>query len=70
MTLGTLDPTSWRRDRSGVFYSQQNDAARLVKGRTGRRVTSWILYIRGKYVDSWPTLAEAKLRAALRRDAP
>lgn len=58
-----LDPTWWRRDHSGEFYSQQNDAARLVKSRTGRKVTSWILYINGECCGQWPTLAEAKLRA-------
>jgi hypothetical protein len=58
-----LDPTWWRRDRSGEFYSQQNDSARLVKVRGGRKVTGWALYINGKIRGQWPTLEEAKLRA-------
>lgn len=58
-----LDPTWWRRHSSGEFYEQQNDAARLVSRRTGRRVTAWILYVGGAYRGEWPTLAEAKLRA-------
>ncbi len=58
-----LDPTWWRLDRSGEFYSQQNDAARLVRGRTGRKTTSWLLYIGGDYRGAWPSLDEAKLGA-------
>jgi hypothetical protein len=58
-----LDPTWWRLDRSGEFYSQQNDTARLVKIRTGRKVTGWILYINGKHHGEWPSLAGAKRRA-------
>lgn len=61
--MKALDPTWWRRHGSGEFYEQQNDAARLVKRRTGRRVTAWILYIGGEYRGEWPTFAEAKQRA-------
>lgn len=55
-----FDPTWWRRHKSGEFYEQQNDAARLVKNRTGRRVTAWVLYVGGEYRGTWPSLAEAK----------
>ena len=58
-----LDPTWWRRDRSGEFYSQQNDFARLVKLRTGRKVTGWMLYIQGEFRGQWPSLDEAKRQA-------
>lgn len=58
-----LDPTWWRRHSSGEFLTQQDDAARLVKVRAGRKVTGWILYIRGESRGQWPTLAEAKRRA-------
>jgi len=58
-----LDPTWWRKHGSGEFYTQQNDAARLVKRRTGRRVTAWILYVSGEYRGEWPSLTEAKQHA-------
>lgn len=58
-----LDPTWWCKHHSGEYLTQQDDAARLVKRRTGRKVTAWILYIGGEYRGEWPTLAEAKRRA-------
>lgn len=58
-----LDPTWWRRHGSGEFLTQQNDVARLIKLRTGRKVTGWILYINGDYRGQWSTLAQAKRRA-------
>lgn len=58
-----LDVTWWRRDSSGEFYTQQDGEARLVKLRNGRKVTGWILYIRGEYRGQWSTLAQAKHRA-------
>jgi hypothetical protein len=33
---------------------------RLVKVRTGRRVTSWVLYVGGEERGEWATLGEAK----------
>ena len=58
-----LDPAWWRRHKSGEFYEQQNDAARLVKRRDGRHVIGWILYVGGEHRGEWSTLAEAKQQA-------
>lgn len=58
-----LDPTWWRRHKSGEFYTQQNDTARLVKRRAGRRITGWILYVDGEQRGEWSSLAEAKQQA-------
>ncbi len=61
--MKALDKTWWQRHPSGEFYTQQNDAARLVKLRTGRKVSGWILYIAGVYRGQWSTFALAKQRA-------
>ena len=61
-----LDPTWWRKVSDG--YDQQDGRARLVRLKTGAKVTGWALYVDGECVDSWPNLREAKERAASRTE--
>lgn len=60
--LQRLDPTWWRKVTDG--YEQQDGRGRLVRLTTGSRVSGWALYVEGECVGSWPTLREAKDRAA------
>jgi hypothetical protein len=60
--LKRLDPTWWRKVTDG--YDQQDGRARLVRMKTGDKVTGWALYVDGECVGSWPSLGEAKERAA------
>ena len=64
--LRRLDPTWWRKVADG--YDQQDGRARLVRLKTGSKVTGWTLYVDGECVGSWPSLAEAKERAANRTE--
>lgn len=60
--LRPLDPTWWRKAPGG--YDQQDSRARLVRLKERTRVTGWGLYVDGEYRGSWPSLAQAKRRAA------
>lgn len=60
--LKRLDPTWWRKVPDG--YDQQDGRARMVRLKTGDKVTGWALYVDGECVGSWSSLREAKERAA------
>ena len=60
--LKRLDPTWWRKVADG--YDQQDGRARLVRLTTRGKVTNWALYVDGESVGAWPSLREAKERAA------
>ncbi len=62
--LKRLDPTWWRKVADG--YDQQDGRARLVRLKTGDKVTGWALHVDGECIGSWPSLREAKERAANR----
>ena len=60
--LKRLDPTWWRKAADG--YDQQDGRARLVRLKTGAKITGWSLYVDGECLGSWPSLREAKEHAA------
>lgn len=64
--LKRLDPTWWRKVVDG--YDQQDGRARLVRLKTGDKVTGWTLYVDDECIDSWTNLREAKERAANRSE--
>lgn len=64
--LKRLDPTWWRKVADG--YDQQDGRARLVRLGTYDKVTGWALYVDDECVGSWPSLREAKERAASRTE--
>ena len=64
--LKRLDPTWWRKVSDG--YDQQDGRARLVRMKTGDKITGWALYVDGECVGSWPSFREAKERAANRSE--
>lgn len=60
--LRPLDPTWWCKGPGG--YNQQDNRARLVRLKEQTKVTGWALYINDEYRGSWPSLNQAKRRAA------
>jgi hypothetical protein len=60
--LKQLDPTWWRKVAGG--YDQQDSRARLVRLKERTKVTGWALYVDNEYRGDWPSLAQAKRRAA------
>ena len=65
-SLKRLDPTWWQKVADG--YDQQDGRARLVRLKTSDKGTGWTLYVDGECVCSWPSLREAKERAANRTE--
>lgn len=65
--LKRLDPTWWRK--VAVGYDQQDGRGRLVRlTNASGKVTGWALYVDGECIGSWPSLREAKDRAAKRTE--
>ena len=64
--LKRLDPTWWCKVSDG--YDQQDGRARLARLKTGNKITGWTLYVDGECIGSWPSLREAKERAANRSE--